>query len=106
MSTRVGQLMPVTASSIRVQPKLDAAGSGVSRYGLVAVLLLIGVLKFTSGEAVGIQQLVAHSPLMSWMYALLSVQGASNFIGGIEIIVAVLIALRPISARASLAGSL
>jgi hypothetical protein len=37
-----------------VQTRLDAAGMLVSRYGLVVVLLLIGVLKFTPGEAAGI----------------------------------------------------
>jgi uncharacterized membrane protein YkgB len=36
----------------------------------------------------------------------LSVQGASNLIGAIEIAVAVLLTLRPISAKASLVGSL
>ena len=37
-----------------VQTRLDPAGMLVSRYGLVVVLLLIGVLKFTPGEAAGI----------------------------------------------------
>jgi uncharacterized membrane protein YkgB len=85
---------------------MEAAGISVSRYGLVVVLLLIGVLKFTPEEAGGIQPLVAHSPLISWMYAVLSVQGVSNVIGVIEITIAALIALRPISPNASLVGSL
>ncbi len=89
----------------RIQPKLEAAGIAISRYGLVAVLLLIGVLKFTAEEAAGIQPLVAHSPFMSWMYSVLSVQGVSNLIGIIEIVVATLIALRPMAPRASFAGS-
>src|SRR6266852_5342432 len=92
--------------STRIQSRLEAAGILVSRYGLVAVLLLIGVLKFTPEEAAGIQPLVAHSPLMSWMYAVLSVQGTSNLIGVIEIVVAILVALRPISPKASFVGSL
>jgi uncharacterized membrane protein YkgB len=89
-----------------VQTRLDAAGILVSRYGLVVVLLLIGVLKFNPGEAAGIQPLVAHSPLMSWMYGLLSIQGVSNVIGAIEIATAGLIALRPLSPKASFVGSL
>ena len=93
-------------TSGRVQSMLETVGIWVSRYGLVVVLLLIGVLKFTPGEAAGIQPLVAHSPLMSWMYGLLSVQGVSNVIGAIEIAIAVLIALRPLSPKASLVGSL
>ena len=92
--------------SKRMQSRLGLAGIWISRYGLVVVLLLIGVLKFTPGEAAGIQPLVAHSPLMSWMYGLLSVQGVSNVIGAIEIAVAALIALRPLSPRASFVGSL
>lgn len=92
--------------SMRRQLKLEEAGISVSRYGLVVVLLLIGVLKFTPGEAAGIQPLVAHSPLMSWMYSLLSVQGVSNVIGAIEIAIATLMALRPLSPKASFVGSL
>ena len=90
----------------RVELRLETAGVLVSRYGLVVVLLLIGVLKFTAGEAAGIQPLVAHSPLMSWMYGLLSVQGVSDVIGAIEIVIAALMALRPLSPEASLVGSL
>jgi hypothetical protein len=37
-----------------------------------------GVLKFTAGEAQGIQPLVANSPLMFWLYRIFSVQGVSN----------------------------
>jgi uncharacterized membrane protein YkgB len=73
---------------------------------LVAVLLLIGFLKFTAAEAVGIQPLIAHSPLMSWTYAVLGVRGVSALIGTIEITVALLVALRPLSAVASFVGSL
>ena len=97
----------VSVSSTRhVRSRLEATGISVSRYGLVVVLLLIGVLKFTPEEAAGIQPLVAHSPLISWMYALLSVQGVSNLIGAIEIAIAALMALRPFSPKASFVGSL
>ncbi len=85
---------------------LERVGIGLSRYGLVVILLLIGLAKFTPGEASGIQPLVVHSPLMSWMYAILSVRGVSNLIGCIEISIAVLIALRPLSPRLSVAGSI
>src|SRR6201997_998937 len=93
-------------TTTRIQSRLEATGIVVSRYGLVVVLLLIGVLKFTPGEAAGIQPLVAHSPLMSWMYGLLSIQGVSNVIGAIEIATAGLISLRPLSPKASFVGSL
>ena len=85
---------------------LENLGVRISRYGLVVTLLLIGILKFTAGEAQGIQPLVVNSPLMSWLYRILSVQGVSNLIGLIEIAVAVLMALRPVSARLSFIGSI
>ena len=85
---------------------LEIVGIHVSRYGLVATLLLIGVLKFTTGEAQGIQPLAASSPLMFWLYKVFSLQAVSNLIGMIEIAVAVLIALRPFSARLSFVGSI
>jgi uncharacterized membrane protein YkgB len=85
---------------------MDKLGIHVSRYGLVLTLLLIGVLKFTAGEAQGIQPLVANSPLMFWLYRIFSVQGVSNLIGAAEIIVAALMASRPFSAKLSFIGSL
>jgi len=95
-----------SSPSARVKFRLETVGITISRYGLVAVLLLIGFLKFTAAEAVGIQPLIAHSPLMSWMYAVLGVRGVSGLIGTIEITVALLVALRPLSAVASFVGSL
>ncbi len=85
--------------------KVQAIGAFVVRYGLVLVLLWIGSMKFTSYEANGIQPLVAHSPLMSWMYNILSVRGFANGLGAFEIVVAVLIALRPWAAKLSALGS-
>jgi serine/threonine protein kinase/uncharacterized membrane protein YkgB len=89
-----------------IHATLESIGVGVSRYGLVVVLMLIGLLKFTAPEAAGIQPLVTHSPFMSWMYAVLSVQAVSNVIGFIEIVAALLIASRPFSPKASFVGSL
>lgn len=56
-------------------------------------------------EAKGIQPLVAHSPLMSWMYGFLTVQGFSNGLGIAEVLIAILIGLRRWSAKASALGS-
>lgn len=49
--------------------------------------------------------MVANSPFSSWLYGLFDVQGASNFIGVVEIITAVLIASRRWSPRLSGLGS-
>ena len=106
MSTAIDRVLQAPVSLARTQSRLEAEGILVSRYGLAVVLLLIGVLKFTPEEAAGIQPLIAHSPLMSWMYHLLSVQGVSNLIVTIEFATAALIAIRPLSAKASFVGSL
>jgi uncharacterized membrane protein YkgB len=108
----VSQVLPTKEMLVSAvaHPKSPASlakmGIYVSRYGLVVTLLLIGVLKFSAAEAHGIQPLVANSPLMSWLYRVFSLQGVSNLIGTIEIIVALLIGLRPLSARISFIGSL
>jgi uncharacterized membrane protein YkgB len=94
---------PMTAGKA---PRIQALGGVIIRGGLVIVLGWIGAMKFTSYEAQGVQPLVATSPLMSWMYHVLSVQGLSNLLGIVEIGSALLIALRPMSARLSAAGSL
>ena len=85
---------------------LERLGIHMSRYGLVMTLLSIGVLKFTASEAQGIQPLVANSPLLFWLYRIFSLQGVSNLIGLIEIVVALLMALRPFSPRFSFIGSM
>lgn len=106
MNAIVNQAVLESSPSARARFGFEAVGIAISRYGLVLVLLLIGLLKFTAAEAAGIQPLIAHSPLMSWMYAVLGVRGVSNLIGTIEITVALLLALRPLSAFASFVGSL
>lgn len=83
----------------------ERLGSVFIRYGLVLVLAWIGAMKFTAYEAEGIKGLVETSPLMSWMYRVLSVQATSNVIGVTELVAAVLIAIRPVSARLSAIGS-
>jgi uncharacterized membrane protein YkgB len=69
------------------------------------ILGWIGAMKFTAYEAEGIQALVATSPLMSWMYRVFSLQVTSNIIGVTEVTAAVLIAIRPLSAKLSVIGS-
>ena len=89
----------------RMDGAVKKIGAFLLRYGLVLVLGWIGAMKFTAYEAEGIRALVATSPLMSWMYKVFSVQATSNIIGVAEITAALLIAIRPISARLSTIGS-
>src|SRR5262249_25816471 len=86
--------------------RLAAAGRGVLRYGLVALLLLWGGFKFFRFEAEGIRPLVEHSPILSWLSPLLGVRGAADLIGIVEVSAAVLISLRRWRPDLSAIGSL
>ena len=76
--------------------RLTTAGQIVSRYGLVVVLAWIGFGKYAKFEA---RVLIEHSPLMSWLYDVLSVGAVAKTLGTTEIVAAVLIALRPVVAE-------
>jgi uncharacterized membrane protein YkgB len=76
----------------------------VLRYGLALVIGWIGMMKFTGYEAQGIEPLIAHSPLLSWMYGLWTVRQFAAGLGVVEICIAILIALRPWSRKASAIG--
>ena len=55
------------------------------------VLLWIGGMEFFEFQANEIVGLVETSPFMSWLYAVFSVQGASNVIGGFDVLFALLL---------------
>ena len=99
-------LMQHTAHEpMTIGSQVEAVGRELTRYGLVVVVGWIGLMKFTTYEAEGIRPFVANSPLMSWVYGLMSVQAFSATLGIVEVAVAILIAIRPLSARASALGS-
>jgi uncharacterized membrane protein YkgB len=86
-------------------PLFTHLGSIVMRIGLVAVLVLIGALKFTAPEAQAIAPLVDHSPFLFWLPSILGLRGTSDFFGAFEIVAGVLIATRFASAAFSAVGS-
>jgi len=98
-------VMRTQSGTVEETVGLQAVGQTILCYGLVLVVAWIGAMKFTAYEAAGIQPLVANSPLMGWMYRFLSVQGFSNLLGTVEIAVAAMIAVRPLSARVAAVGS-
>ena len=65
----------------------------LNAFPVVLVLLWIGGMKFTLLEAKGIEDLVASSPLMSWMYNFWDIQTTSNLIGIYDIIALTLVIL-------------
>ena len=85
--------------------RVEAVGRELARYGLVVIVGWIGLLKFTAYEAEGIRLYVANSPLMSWVYGLMSVREFSAVLGTVEVSIALLIAARPFLHRASALGS-
>jgi reactive chlorine resistance protein C len=101
-TNKLEQVMPMHQSAILA---LDTISHNAMRYGLVLVLLWIGGMKFTAYEAEGISGLVSNSPFMSWAYSVFSVRSFSALLGVTEIVVALLIASRPLSARTAVVGS-
>lgn len=97
---------PVTITQpSRYEILANTLGAGITRYGIVALLLLFGAMKWTAAEAQGIQPLISHSPFFGWLYAVLGLQGTSIFFGCFEIAAAILIASRPFLPLASAVGS-
>lgn len=80
-----------TANNNQVQlgHRVSALGETAILYSVVVVLVWIGLMKFTAYEAGAIEGLVASSPLVGWLYSVLTLQGASNLIGSIEIVTAI-----------------
>lgn len=74
---------------------ITRVGGVLARYGLVVVIGWIGLLKFASYEAQGIQPLVANSPVMSWVYDVVSVTTFSSLLGVLEVATAALLAVKP-----------
>src|SRR5246500_5028526 len=81
---------------------LSSIGQAVSRYGLVLTLAWIGFGKYIKMES---RVLIEHSPLMSWVYDVFSVNTVARGLGTMEIVAAILIVARPVSPRLSAIGS-
>lgn len=112
-ATRIAQQEPSAAHRQRESAVtsrdgeiITAIGGGILRYGLVGILLYLGTFKFSLTEAEAIRPLLEFSPLTRWLYLFTSVQGASNLIGTVEIVAAILLAVRPWAPRLTVVGSI
>lgn len=94
-----------TPAIVSLEVSASRIGAFIARYGLVVVIGWIGLLKFASYEAQGIQPLVANSPLMSWIYNIFSVTTFSTLLGVLEVGAAVLLAVKPWRPKVSALGS-
>lgn len=106
-TTTLSRTEPVAQSTSQIvsAERIEIVGRHSIRFGLVAVLAWIGAMKFTAYEAEGISGLVSNSPMMAWVYQVLSVRQFGVLLGVVEILIAGLIATRPFSAKVSAAGS-
>ena len=101
--TRV--LNPAAVAAESAAQAVTVVGRFLVRYGLVVVLAWIGALKYFPYAAAAIQPLIAHSPLLSWLYGIFNVGTLGDALGSAEIVAALLIALRPLWPRVSAVGS-
>ena len=96
---------PPATAAVTAEHPVATVGRYLVRYALVVVIAWIGALKYTGYEAAAIQPLIAHSPIFSWLYSILSVRTFAAILGSLEIVAALLIALRPLAPRISVIGS-
>ena len=75
--------------------RTSAVAALVARYGLVIVIAWFGAMKFTHYESQGISHWVANSPLLGWVYNIVSIDAFGRLNGSIELIVAALLAVKP-----------
>jgi reactive chlorine resistance protein C len=92
-------------NTVEIGARVRTIGTAMLRYGVVVMLLMIGSSKWTPTEAEAIGPWVTNSPFLSWIYRIASVQAGSEIIGIIEILAAVLIALRRWVPKATVIGS-
>src|ERR1700757_5256998 len=83
-----GPRTPASPPRQREHP-IAVAGRQLVRCALVVVIAWIGALKYSAYEAAAIHPLIANSPLMSWLYNILSVRDLAATLGTLEIIAAV-----------------
>lgn len=100
--------MEDTIDNRNVNRAMQVQGMGVSiiRYGLALVLIWIGILKFTSYEAGGVEPLGQHSLFFSWLFPLIGANGFAALLGVIEITLGALICCRAFAPRLSAWGSI
>ena len=110
MTSQPGMWMGTERRKVVVSKSADASlqsiGVFVFRYGLAAIFIWIGLLKFTVYEAKNIEPLLINSPLSSWVIQAIGLVSVSSLIGLVEISIGLFIAARKLSPGLSMIGSL
>ncbi|HXO78815.1 MAG TPA: DUF417 family protein [Mycobacterium sp.] len=96
----------LAAANDKGNSKLMRLAGLIARYGLVIILVWFGAMKFTYDEVHRISLFVTNSPLMSWVYRIMSIDTFGRVLGIIELITAALVAAKPWFPKASIAGGL
>jgi uncharacterized membrane protein YkgB len=96
-------LNPPAVTAGKAEHAADITSGFLFRYGLVVVLAWIGVGHYAHPAT--IQPLIAHSPLLSWLYGIFNIRTLGYALASAEITAALLIALRPLWPRVSAVGS-
>ena len=81
-------------------------GLALARLALIVIFLWFGAMKFLPYEAEGVAGIAGSYPLLSWLYPLVGVRGASAAIGTVELLTAVMLAIGYRYAWASVVGGL
>lgn len=89
----------------RLASTLQHIGRLVVRYGLALVIAWMGAMKLTAYGAQTLEGLVTNSPLLAWAHGLLELRALAAVLGAIELVIAFLIAVKPLAPRLSAAGS-
>lgn len=84
--------------------KTMAFGTYGAYFALAVIYFWFGGMKFTHYEAQGLVPLVSNSPLLGWVYDILSVDTFSSLLGVLEVSIGILIAGRLLSPKFSLIG--
>jgi uncharacterized membrane protein YkgB len=93
-------------ATLSAAERLEWVGAGLLRWSMVFLLVFFGVLKWTAFEADAVHPLITNSPVLFWVDRVFGKQGASEFIGVIELITAALLASRRWSPRMAMVGGL
>ena len=107
MTTTEQTAQPLGSPLFVALNRLASKATPALLYGSLALVFLwYGGMKFTAYEAESIRPIVASSPCVSPLLSLLGTQGASNFIGVIEVAIGLLLVGRLFSPKLALLGGL
>jgi len=83
-----------------------AAGQFLLRYGLAITFIWLGLMKLKNSEADYLRQVLSNSGLFSWLLKYLTSYAFSQIIAYLQIVIGVMIALKPVARKVSVWGGI